>query len=67
MAIFGSGMQSKISIGAAVPIETAEKEVQDTSCRGSRGVPQIYKSPTIGGYRGLIKTISAVSYYGILQ
>ena len=42
--------------------ETPEKEVQDTSCRGSGGVPQIIKSPKIGGYRGLIGTISAVSY-----
>jgi hypothetical protein len=25
--------------------ETAEKEVQDTSCRGSGGVPQIKKVP----------------------
>ena len=41
---------------------TAEKEVQDTSCRGSGGVPQIYKSPKIGGYRGLIESISAVSF-----
>jgi hypothetical protein len=41
--------------------ETAGKEVQDTSCRGSGGVPQFKKSPKIGGYRGLIKVISAVS------
>ncbi len=41
--------------------ETAEKEVQDTSCRGSGGVPQLYKSPKIGGYRGLIESISAIS------
>jgi hypothetical protein len=41
--------------------ETAEKEVQDTSCRGSGGVPQLQKkSPKTGGYRGLIKTISVV-------
>ena len=25
--------------------ETAEKEVQDTSCRGSGDVPQLYKVP----------------------
>jgi hypothetical protein len=42
-------------------LETAEKEVQDTSCRGSGGVPQLQKSPKIGGYRGLIKAISAFS------
>ena len=35
--------------------ETAEKEVQDTSYRGSGGVPQlIKKSPMIGGHRGLL-------------
>ena len=41
-------------------METVEIEVQDTSCRGSGGVPQLQKSPKIGGYRGLIDTISAV-------
>jgi len=41
--------------------ETAEKEVQDISCRGSGGVPQLYKSPKIGGFRGLIETIAASS------
>ena len=41
--------------------ETAEKEVQDTSCRGSGGVPQLKMSPKIGGHRGLIERISAVS------
>jgi len=41
--------------------ETAEKEVQDTSCRGSGGAPQLKNSPKAGGYRGLIKTISAFS------
>ena len=41
--------------------ETAKKEVQDTSCRGSGGVPQLQKSPKIGGCRGLIETIFAVS------
>jgi hypothetical protein len=40
---------------------TAEEEMQDTSCRGSGGVPQLKKSPKTGGYRGLIKTISAFS------
>jgi len=38
-----------------------EKEVQDTSCRGIGGAPQIQKSPKIGGYRGLNTTISALS------
>jgi hypothetical protein len=42
-------------------IETANKEVQDTSCRRSGGIPQLLKSPKIGGYRGLIKAISAFS------
>jgi hypothetical protein len=35
--------------------------VPDTSCGGSGGAPQIQKSPKIGGYRGLIESISAVS------
>ena len=42
---------------------TAAKEVQDTSCRESGGVPQFKISPKIGGYRGLIESISAVSIY----
>jgi len=29
--------------------------------RGSGGVPQLLKSPKTGGYRGFIKTTSAVS------
>ena len=45
--------------------ETAEKEVQDTSCRGSGGFPHLQKSPKIGGYRGFIETISAVSLRGV--
>jgi hypothetical protein len=46
----------------ALSKETAEKEVQDTSCRGSGGVPPDFKkSPKIGGYRGLIHTTSAFS------
>ena len=28
-----------------IPVETAKKEVQDTSCRGSVGVPQLKKIP----------------------
>ena len=43
--------------------ETAEKEVQDTSWWGYGGVPQLYKFPKIGGFRGLIKAISAFSKY----
>jgi len=42
-------------------IETAVKEVQDTSCRGSGGVPQFFKVPQDWGIRGLIETISAIS------
>jgi hypothetical protein len=38
--------------------ETAEKEVQDISCRESGGVLQLQQSPKTGGYRGLIKAIS---------
>jgi hypothetical protein len=41
--------------------ENAEKAVQDTSCLGSGCVPQLHKPPKIGGYMGLIETISAVS------
>jgi hypothetical protein len=41
--------------------EAAEKELHDTSCRGTGGVSQLLKSPKIGGYRRLIKSISAVS------
>jgi hypothetical protein len=41
--------------------KAAEKEVQDTSCRGSGGVPQIKKIPQDWGIRGLIETITAVS------
>jgi glyceraldehyde-3-phosphate dehydrogenase/erythrose-4-phosphate dehydrogenase len=41
--------------------EAAEKEVQDTSCRESGGVPQIKKIPQDWGIRGLIETITAVS------
>jgi len=33
------------------------EEVQDTSCQGFGGVPQINESPTLGGLRGLINTI----------
>ena len=43
-------------------LETPEKEIQDTSCRGSGVSPSFKKSPKIGGYRGLTETISAVSY-----
>jgi len=45
--------------------ETAEKEVQDISCRGSGGVPQLQESPKIGGFRGLIETISAISFIDV--
>ena len=45
--------------------KSAAKEVQDISYRGCGGVPQVYKSPKIGGYRGLIKNISSVSFYWI--
>ena len=47
--------------------ETAEKEVQDTSCRGSGGVPQLYKVPQDWGIRGLIKTIPAFSLINTLN
>ena len=35
------------------------REVQDTSCRGSGGVPQPLKSPKTGGFRGLRNNASA--------
>jgi len=43
--------------------KTAEKEVQETSCRGSGGIPQIKKVPQDWGIRGLIENISAVFKY----
>ena len=43
-------------------IKTAEKGVQDNSCRVSGGFPQLWKVPKDWGIRGLIETISAVSY-----
>jgi len=39
-------------IRAFISLETAEKEVQDTSSWGSGGVPQLLKSPKIGGLGG---------------
>jgi hypothetical protein len=36
------------------------REVQDTSCRGSGGVPQSLKSPKTGGFRGLTSNASAL-------
>ena len=41
-------------------LEATEKEVQDTSCRGSGGVPQLKNIPQDWGIRGLIKTVSTV-------
>ena len=35
-----------------LPMDTAEKEVQDTSCRGSGGVPQLKYPSKTGGYGG---------------
>jgi len=37
-----------------IQTEIVEKEVQDSSCQGSGGVPQPLESPKIGGFRGLI-------------
>ena len=47
-------------------LETAKKELQDISCRESGGVPQLLQSPKIGGYGGLIETISAI-YFDIVR
>jgi hypothetical protein len=44
-------------------IESAEEEVQDTSCPGIWGCPPAVKIPQDWGIRGLIETISAVSKY----
>ena len=41
--------------------KTAEKEMQDTFCWGSGVFPCFEKSPKIGGHRGLMESISAVS------
>ena len=41
--------------------ETAEKEVQDTSCWGAGGIPQLIKSPKIEGFGELMETISTIS------
>ena len=49
-----------LALALVIFSENAEKEVQDTYYLGSGGVPQLIKSPKIGGYRGLIKAISAV-------
>ena len=48
-------------IGDSFLSETADKELQDSTCRGSGGVPQLKKSPKTGGFRGLMETITAVS------
>ena len=50
----------RISLGVQLK-ETAEKEVQDTSCRWCGGVPQLKKVPQDWGIRGLIETIATVS------
>jgi hypothetical protein len=42
-------------------LETAEQEVQDTSCWGSGGVPHLNKIPQDWGIRGFNETILAVS------
>jgi hypothetical protein len=53
----------RILIRSYILTGTAAKEMQDTSCRGSGGVPQLQRSPKIGGYRGLIESISAAFHY----
>jgi hypothetical protein len=50
-----------LTTGNLYMIETAEKEVQDTSCRGSGGVPAALKVPQDWGIRELIKAITAIS------
>ena len=51
-----------ISIALSILTEAAEKEVQDTSCRGSGGVLQFNKVPQDWGIRGLMENVAAVSY-----
>ena len=46
-----------MEVGQASLAKIAEKEVQDTSCRGSAGCPPTLKVPQDWGIRGLIKTI----------
>jgi len=48
-----SQCQFPTQIQPSILKETAEKGVQDTSYRGFGGVPQLHKSPKIGGYRGV--------------
>jgi hypothetical protein len=49
--------------GVYTAITALERDSRGKSlCRESGGIPQLQKGPPkIGGYRGLIKTISAVS------
>ncbi len=44
-----------------IAIETAEKRCRILPAGGLGVSPRFKKSPKIGGYRGLIETISAVS------
>ena len=44
----------------------SQKEVQDSSCQGSGGVPQFLNYPKIGGYRGL-KNVPKCSYEQVAQ
>ena len=50
-----------LALALVIYSENPEKEVQDTSCRGSGGVPQFKKAPQDWVIRGLIETILAVS------
>jgi hypothetical protein len=50
-----------LALALVIYSENAEKEVQDTSCRESGGVPQLKKAPQDWMIRGLIVTIPAVS------
>jgi hypothetical protein len=59
MEVWNSGTEHTFiwitRIDTDILIETAEKEVQDTSCGGSGGVPQLIKSPKIGGLGGSLR------------
>lgn len=53
----------RIGVNTPRSYETAEKEVQDTSCLGSGVFPRLKKFPKIGGLGGCLRLFSAVSIY----
>jgi hypothetical protein len=62
-------LQQSLRIGKVCiykTFETAKKEVQDSSCHGPGGIPQLQKVPQDWGIRGLIDSISAVSIKDVI-